>query len=32
MQQIYFFINKIDNFLKMTIESDRYTSIIINYK
>ena len=32
MQQIDFFINKLDNFLKMTIESDKYSSIIINYK
>ena len=32
MQQINFFINKLDNFSKMTIESDKYRSIIINYK
>ena len=32
MQQMNFFINKLDNFFKMMIESDKYTSIIINYK
>ena len=32
MQQIHFIINKLDIFLKMAIESDRYTTIIINYK
>ena len=32
MQQINFFINKLDNFLKMTIGSGKYIPIIINYK
>ena len=32
MQQIDFIINNLNNFFKMVDESDKYTSIIINYK